>query len=175
MQNLIQGVRIPFYQKNAKHNNISDVCAYRTNRVQFCLKERIGSKMFGTKVSQKSINFGDIKKKKDNLWNISKANNTIDILKCTRRICKAKICSKFDRSHFLSYERNISDSKLTRSVKTPTETTGLRFLWSSFLNHEAHGRKIKYLNESDESSLITRKFVHYKFSRVTRGRAISIF
>ena len=64
MQNLVQGVRIPFYQKNAKHNNVSDVCAYRTNRKQFCLKERLGSKMFGTKVSQKSINFGDIKKKK---------------------------------------------------------------------------------------------------------------
>ena len=61
----ISGGALPLLpKKNAKHNNITDVCAYRTNRKQFCLKERIGSKMFGTKVSQRSINFGDIKKER---------------------------------------------------------------------------------------------------------------
>ena len=45
-----------------QHINISDVCIYRTNRKQFCLREHIESKMLGTKLSQKSINFGDISK-----------------------------------------------------------------------------------------------------------------
>ena len=34
--------------------DLSDVCIYRTNRKQFCLREHIETKNLGTKVSQKS-------------------------------------------------------------------------------------------------------------------------
>ena len=47
--------------------------------------------MLGTKVSQKSINFGVVQEKI--MLNISKGNATIDILKYTGRICFAKMWS----------------------------------------------------------------------------------